>query len=74
VRSKEFLFDPTRRMGMLRVVVAEGHLVQHFWIRIAGGSKSWRVFPAAGTGFAPSEGVRAALKMVAEAIQPGATA
>lgn len=68
VEFKAFLYDPHRRVGMVRVIVVEGGLTQDFWIEIVYGEDGrWSIRPAPGCGFVPTVGVQRALDLVKEA-------
>ena len=69
---KDFLYDPVRRKGMVRVVVVEGSLVQSIWIEIVFKEGAWRVRSTPDCGVVPSEGVNRALEIVRDAAQAGA--
>ncbi|MFH1277889.1 MAG: hypothetical protein ABIK65_05880 [Candidatus Eisenbacteria bacterium] len=67
VRFKEFLYDPARRKGMVRVFVGEEGLRQEFWIEIVeeeGGA--WKVRPGHGCSMLPTAGAQRALDLVKE--------
>jgi tRNA (guanine-N7-)-methyltransferase len=69
VDFKEFLYDPKRRKGMVRSVVAEDSLMQDFWMEIVELSDGWHIRPAKGCGILPTAGVQRALDLVHEAIE-----
>jgi tRNA (guanine-N7-)-methyltransferase len=71
VAFKEFLFDPKRSKGMVRVVTAEEGLTQEFWIEIESGKRGWSIRPAPGCGVVPTAGVQRALDRVLEAALSG---
>ena len=61
---KEFLYDPKRRKGMVRLIVAEENLTQHIWIEIGQDRGRWHIGPAKGCGVIPTAGVQRALDLV----------
>jgi len=64
---KETRYDPVHQVAMVRVVVSEDDLVQHFWIDIAREGNEWRIRPALGCGVLPTAGVQRALDAVRDA-------
>ncbi len=74
VEFKEFLYDPQRYLGMVRVVVAEGGFTQQAWIAIACGEGGWYVAVAPGCSAIPTVGMQRALALVRDAAHPPATA
>jgi len=64
---KEFLYDHKRQTGMVRVIVAEENLTQHFWIEIGREGECWHIRPAEGCGVVPTMGVQRALDLVHDA-------
>ena len=64
--QKDFLFDDKRKIGMLRLVVAEEALTQHLWITIVWNKGTWLILPAQGHKFIPSNGIAQALRLVYE--------
>lgn len=71
VEFKEFLYDPQRRKGMVRTIVTEGSLTQHFWIEIAWGRGCWHIRPARGCEIVPTVGLQRALDLAREAASAG---
>jgi hypothetical protein len=71
VRGRDFLHDPERRRGMVRVVVVEPDLTQELWIEIRPSGEGWMVAPARGSGALMTAGVQLALDAVAEAARGG---
>lgn len=71
VHFKDVLYDPRRQIGMVRVVVVEDELTQHFWIEIARTPDGWHIRPAQGCGVIPTVGVQRALDQVRDACQQG---
>jgi tRNA (guanine-N7-)-methyltransferase len=71
VHFKQVLYDPRQRIGMVRVVVVEDDLTQHFWIEIAPTSQGWQIRPAHGCGVVPTVGVQYALDAVRDACLRG---
>jgi hypothetical protein len=67
VEFKDFLFDPARQRGMVRVFVTEESLCQDFWIEIARGDAHWYIRPARGCAVVPTVGVQCALDLVRDA-------
>ena len=64
---KEFLYDHKRQKGMVRVIVADENLTQHFWIEIGREGECWHIRPAKGCGVVPTMGVQRALDLVHDA-------
>lgn len=64
---KDVIFDKEKQKMMIRALVAEEHLEQHFWIAITKKKNNWRVARAEGQNFLPTEGVAKALDVVYEA-------
>jgi tRNA (guanine-N7-)-methyltransferase len=64
---KELLYDYKRHKGMVRVIVAEENLTQHFWIEIGREGEGWHIRPAEGCRVVPTVGVQRALDLVREA-------
>ncbi len=71
VHFKEVRYDPRRQVGMVRVVVVEDDLTQHFWIEIVHTRKGWHIRPAPGCGVIPTVGVQRALDRVRDACLQG---
>jgi tRNA (guanine-N7-)-methyltransferase len=69
VEFRDFLFDATRRRGMVRVVVAEEGLTQDFWIEISWREGGWVIRPARGSWVLPTRGAARALEQVRAAAQ-----
>lgn len=63
---KDFVYDPERRKGMVRTLVAEDGLVQHIWIEIADQGEEWRLCLAHESNVLPTLGVRQALELAHE--------
>ena len=63
VEFHEFLFDPQRQKGMIRVMVTEENLIQHLWIAIAWGETHWHIRPARGCEILPTVGLQQALDL-----------
>jgi tRNA (guanine-N7-)-methyltransferase len=70
VECKDFLFDPKRQKGMVRVFVTEEPLCQDFWIEIAHSHRGWSIRPARGCPVVPTVGVQRALDLVRDATYP----
>jgi len=64
---KEFISDQQRRKSMVRLLVAEEHLVQHVWIVIAFVGQGWVIAPAEGQSFIPTQGIVQAVHLVRQA-------
>lgn len=67
VAFKEFLYDPHRQHGMVRVVINEDPLLQNLWIAIRKEGDWWRILPARGTAMVPTTGLQKALDLVRDA-------
>jgi len=71
ITFKEVVRDRERGVVMVRTVVVEETLTQHFWITIArAGDGSWWVVAARGCATIPTVGVQLALERVAEGARP----
>ncbi|MDY6881657.1 MAG: tRNA (guanosine(46)-N7)-methyltransferase TrmB [Thermodesulfobacteriota bacterium] len=66
IEFKEFLFDPRREKAMVRAMVVEESLIQHFWIEIAKNTKDWHIRLAKGCDIVPTLGVQRALDLARE--------
>lgn len=66
VEFKEVLFDPKREKAMVRAMVGEGTLIQHFWIEVTKNIKGWHIRPAKGCDIVPTLGVQRALDLARE--------
>jgi tRNA (guanine-N7-)-methyltransferase len=71
VHFKQMLYDPRQQIGMVRVVVVEEDLTQHFWIEIVHTPQGWHIRPAQGCGVVPTPGVQRALDQVRDACLQG---
>ena len=67
VQFQEFLFDPKRQKGMVRVIVVEDIFTQDFWIAIESREAGWHIKVAPGCEVASTIGVQRALDLVYEA-------
>jgi len=67
VQFKEFLYDPDWQKGMVRVIIVEGHMIQHLWIEIVWDGGGWRICPSPGCANVYTAGLRRALELVCEA-------
>jgi hypothetical protein len=67
VQFQDFLFDPKRQRGMVRVIVAEDSFTQDFLITIESREGGWHIKVAPGCEVASSVGVQRALDLVHEA-------
>lgn len=66
---KETLFDSLRQKVLLRFIVAEPDLTQHFLVSIALKENGWRLCKADGQSFFPTPGIAQALECVYQAAQ-----
>ena len=64
---KDLIFDKQKQKVMIRTLVAEGHMTQHFWITIIKKQKKWLVARAEGQNFFPTAGIARALALVYKA-------
>ena len=64
VEFKEFIYDPKRMKGMVRVIVVEDNLTQNFWIKIDYGEDGWYIHVARGCEVLPTVGAQRALDLV----------
>ncbi|MCK4883199.1 MAG: tRNA (guanosine(46)-N7)-methyltransferase TrmB [Candidatus Omnitrophica bacterium] len=64
---KDTVFDRDKQKAMIHVLVAEGHLTQHFWVTVTKKTKAWRIARADGQNFFPTPGIAKALELVYEA-------
>jgi tRNA (guanine-N7-)-methyltransferase len=69
VACKEWLYDPTRKKGLLCVFVVEDGFRQDFWLEIAHADDHWVIRPAYGCGIIPTVGVQRALDAVRDLTQ-----
>ncbi|MFQ3611640.1 MAG: tRNA (guanosine(46)-N7)-methyltransferase TrmB [Fimbriimonadales bacterium] len=67
VKFKETRYDPQRRIWMVRVVVVEDDLTQHFWIEAVYTEHGWHIRPMQGCGIVPTVGIQRALDLVYQA-------
>ncbi|MHC4607976.1 MAG: class I SAM-dependent methyltransferase, partial [Planctomycetota bacterium] len=67
VRFRDFLYDPEREKGMVRVQASEDKVLLKFWIQIVKRGDEWRIGPAPACGFIPTRGVQHALDLVRDA-------
>lgn len=67
VQFQDFLFDPKRQRGMVRVMVMEDVFSQDFWIDIESRKNGWHITVAHGCEVASTVGVQRALDLVYEA-------
>ncbi len=75
VSFKEVVRDRERGVVLVRTVVVEEPLTQHFWISIARAADgSWWIVPARGCQFVPTAGAQRALDRVAECARAAAAA
>ena len=66
---KEMRYDAERVIAMVRTVVVEEDLTQHFWIEIASTPKGWHIRPMEGCGIVPTVGVQRALDRIRAACE-----
>jgi tRNA (guanine-N7-)-methyltransferase len=70
ITFKEIVRDLERGTVMVRVVVVEGELTQHFWIVVSRARDgSWWITPARGCQTLPTHGVQRALDRVRDAVR-----
>jgi tRNA (guanine-N7-)-methyltransferase len=67
IQFQDFLFDPKRQKGMVRVIVVEDIFTQDFWIAIESREGGWHIKVAPGCEVASTVGVQRALDLVYEA-------
>ena len=60
---KDFLYDPDRKKGMVRALVAEEKLLQDIWIKIVFDREHWLVGLSQIVHVVPTEGVKMALDL-----------
>jgi tRNA (guanine-N7-)-methyltransferase len=65
--GKDTLYDPQKQHLMVRMVVAEGHLTQHFWVSIAKRPDGWRIYRAVGQNVLQTPGLTQAMEAVCAA-------
>ncbi len=61
---KEMIYDNNRDKAMIRTVVSEPELTQHFWIAVEKKRKYWHIYKAHGQNIFPTKGIALALEMV----------
>ena len=71
VEFKDFVYDPKRLKGMVRVFVVEDDVTQNFWIEIDYGEDGWYIHVARGCQALPTVGVQHALDLVYAATGDG---
>lgn len=64
VQFQDFLFDPKRQRGMVRIIVVEDIFTQDFWIDIESREEGWHIKVAPGCEVASTVGVQRALDLV----------
>ena len=64
---KDTVFDRDQQKGMILALIAEEHLIQHFWITIIKKGNVWRIARADGQNFFSTPGIAKALALVYEA-------
>ncbi len=72
VKFEDFIFDRTKKRGMLLTTAVEEDFVQTFWIEIAPQDKRWSVHVAQGCFVVPTKGVQRALELVQQNAPPPA--
>jgi tRNA (guanine-N7-)-methyltransferase len=63
---KEWMFDPLREKGEVRLIVSEEHLTQHLRVVIIKTRKGWCVLRAEGQNILPTPGIARAIELVSE--------
>jgi len=61
---KEMIYDNNRQKALIRTVVSEPEVTQHFWIAIEKKKKYWHIYKAHGQNIFPTKGIALALEMV----------
>jgi len=69
VVAKDWLYDSRQEKGVVRVVVSEKHLTQHFWIMIVKTGKGWCVLRSDGQQVLPTEGTARAVALISRAVK-----
>lgn len=67
--GKGMLYDDKQRRAIIRLIVSEDHLVQHFWVSITEKDGFWRVCKAEGQNILATPGISQAITAVYEAAQ-----
>jgi hypothetical protein len=72
IKFRDFIYDPKRQRGMVRVLAVEDSLTQEFWIEITcDPDNRWHIRPARGCPAVPTRSVQRALDLVrAAALHP----
>jgi tRNA (guanine-N7-)-methyltransferase len=72
IKFRDFIYDPKRQRGMVRVLAVEDSLTQEFWIEMTCDlDDRWHIRPARGCPLVPTRSVQRALDLVREAaLQP----
>jgi tRNA (guanine-N7-)-methyltransferase len=61
------VYDPIRKIVLVRAFISEGRLVQELWIKIEPEGVGWRLGPAGKLNVVPTQGVMRALEIAFEA-------
>jgi len=69
VAAKDWLYDPRQEKGVVRMVVSEDHLTQHFWVMIVKTRKGWCVLRSEGQQVLPTAGTARAIELVSRAVE-----
>jgi len=64
---KSKIFDKEKQKIMIHTIVAEDHLIQHFWITISKSQNKWNIAKSEGQNFFPTDGIAKALGLVYQA-------
>ncbi len=64
VSFKEFLYDPSRKKGMIKAYVGEEDMHQTVWIEIVKGEEDWLIRPSQGCAAIPTKGLQKAIDLV----------
>ena len=70
---KDVLYDADRQQAMVHALIAEEHLMQHFWVTILKKQNVWKVARADGQNFIPTPGIAKALALVYQAAKDTAS-
>lgn len=69
VKFRDYIYDGSRRHGMLHVLVAEDRLVQEVWLKVIDLGDHWHLGVAAGNQILPTEGIKLALELARQAAE-----
>ncbi len=66
---KDMFFDPVKQHAMVRLVVSEPNLTQHFWVSVAKKEEEWTIYRSVGQNLLQTQALAQALERVYVAVQ-----